>query len=150
MHYKHIMLPVDGSELSRKAEKECIAFAKSTKAKVTAIHVVSHFHLHYQPWATPKSVHTKIEKEHEEEAMAIAQKMISAVTKRIKGDGVECDGLVVVGDHPYEEIISNAENRKCDLIMMASHGLKGLNAVLLGSETVKVLTHTKIPVLVVR
>ena len=150
MHYKHIMLPVDGSELSRKAEKECIAFAKSTKAKVTAIHVVSHFHLHYQPWATPKSVHTKIEKEHEEEAMAIAQKMISAVTKRVKSDGVECDGLVVVGDHPYEEIISNAENRKCDLIMMASHGLKGLNAVLLGSETVKVLTHTKIPVLVVR
>ena len=150
MHYKHIMLPVDGSELSRKAEKECIAFAKSTKAKVTAIHVVSHFHLHYQPWATPKSVHAKIEKEHEEEAMAIAQKMISAVTKRVKGDGVECDGLVVVGDHPYEEIISNAENRKCDLIMMASHGLKGLTAVLLGSETVKVLTHTKIPVLVVR
>jgi len=150
MHYKHILLPLDGSEPSRKAEKECIAFAKSTGAKVTAIHVVSHFHLHYQPWATPKSVHTKIEKEHEEEAMAIAQKMISAVTKRIKGDGVECDGLVVVGDHPYEEIISNAENRKCDLIMMASHGLKGLNAVLLGSETVKVLTHTKIPVLVVR
>jgi len=150
MHYKHILLPLDGSEPSRKAEKECIAFAKSIGAKVTAIHVVSHFHLHYQPWATPKSVHTKIEKEHEEEAMAIAQKMISAVTKRIKGDGVECDGLVVVGDHPYEEIISNAENRKCDLIMMASHGLKGLNAVLLGSETVKVLTHTKIPVLVVR
>ena len=150
MHYKHIMLPVDGSELSRKAEKECIAFAKSTKAKVTTIHVVSHFHLHFQPWATPKSVHAKIEKEHEEEATAIAQKMISAVTKRVKGDGVECDGMVVVGDHPYEEIIKSAEHRKCDLIMMASHGLRGLNAVLLGSETVKVLTHTKIPVLVVR
>ena len=150
MHYKHILLPVDGSDLSRKAEKECIAFAKSIKAKVTAIHVVSHFHLHYQPWATPKSMHMKIEKEHEEEATAIAQKMISAVTKRVKGDGVECDGLVVVGDHPYEEIISNAENRKCDLIMMASHGRRGLDAVLLGSETVKVLTHTKIPVLIVR
>lgn len=150
MYYKHIMLPVDGSEPSRKAEKECIAFAKSIGAKVTAIHVVSHFHLHFQPWATPKSVHTKIEKAHEEEATEIAQKMISALTKRAKADGVECDGLVVVGDHPYEEIINNAENRKCDLIMMASHGRRGFDAVLLGSETVKVLTHTKIPVLVVR
>jgi nucleotide-binding universal stress UspA family protein len=117
---------------------------------VTAIHVVSHFHLHFQPWATPKSVHAKIEKDHEEEAMEIARKMIAALTKRVKGDGVECDGLVVVGDHPYEEIINSAENRKCDLIMMASHGRRGLDAVLLGSETVKVLTHTKIPVLVVR
>jgi len=150
MYYKHIMLPVDGTELARKAEKECIAFAKSIGAKVTAIHVVSHFHLHFQPWAAPRSVHTKIEKEHEEEAGEIAQKMISALTMRAKADGVECDGLVVVGDHPYEEIINSAEARKCDLIMMASHGRRGLDAVLLGSETVKVLTHTKIPVLVVR
>jgi len=150
MYYKHIMLPVDGSDPSRKAEKECIAFAKSIGAKVTAIHVVSHFHLHFQPWATPKSVHTKIEKEHEEEAKEIAQKVVSAIVARAKEKGVQCDGLVVVGDHPYEEIISSAENRKCDLIMMASHGRRGLDAVLLCSETVKVLTHTKIPVLVVR
>lgn len=150
MHYKHIMLPVDGSEPSRKAEKECIAFAKSLGAKVTAIHVVSHFHLHYQPWATPKSVHTKIEREHEEEAREAAQKIISALVTRAKEAGVECDGVVVIGDHPYEEIINSAANRKCDLIMMASHGRRGLDAVLLGSETVKVLTHSKIPVLVVR
>ena len=150
MHYKHIMLPVDGSDPSRKAEKECVAFAKSIGAKVTAIHVVSHFHLHFQPWATPKSLHTKIEKEHEEEAKEIAQKMVSEIVTRAKEKGVECDGLVVVGDHPYEEIINNAENRKCDLIMMASHGRRGLDAVLLGSETVKVLTHSKIPVLVLR
>ena len=150
MHYKHIMLPVDGTELSRKVEKECIAFAKSIKAKVTAIHVVSPFHLHFQPWATPKSVHTKIEQEHEEESREIARKMLLALTTRARKEGVECDGLVVVGNHPYEEIISSAEQRKCDLIMMASHGRRGLDAVLLGSETVKVLTHTKIPVLVVR
>ena len=150
MYYKHIMLPVDGSDPSRKAESECIAFAKSVGAKVTAIHVVPHFHLHYQPWATPKSLHTKIEREHEEEAKEIAQKMVSALVTRAKQKGVQCDGLIVVGDHPYEEIINNAESRKCDLIMMASHGRRGLDAVLLGSETVKVLTHSKIPVLVVR
>ena len=145
MHYKHIMLPIDGSDPSRNAEKECIAFAKSIGAKVTAIHVVSHFHLHFQPWATPKSVHTKIEKEHEEEAKAVAQKMISALVTRAKEKGVDCDGLVVVGDHPYEEIIDNAKNRKCDLIMMASHGRRGLDAVLLGSETVKVLRTARFP-----
>jgi nucleotide-binding universal stress UspA family protein len=150
MYYKHIMLPVDGSEPSRKAEKECIPFAKSIGAKVTAIHVVSHFYLHVQPWATPKSLHARIEREHEEEAKEIAQKMVSALVTRAKEEGVDCDGLVVVGDHPYEEIINNAGNRKCDLIMMASHGRRGLDAVLLGSETVKVLTHSRIPVLVVR
>jgi len=148
--YKHIMLPIDASEPSQKAEKECIAFAKSIKAKVTAIHVVSHYYLHVRSYAAPKSVHSKIEREHEEEAKEVAQKMVSALTKRAKADGVECDALVVVGDNPYEEIINSARDRKCDLIMMASHGRKGLDAVLLGSETVKVLTHSKIPVLVVR
>jgi nucleotide-binding universal stress UspA family protein len=148
--YKHIMLPIDASEPSQKAEKECIAFAKSIKAKVTAIHVVSHYYLHVRSYAAPKAVHSKIEREHEEEAKELAQKMVSALTKRAKADGVECDGLVIVGDNPYEEIINSARDRKCDLIMMASHGRKGLDAVLLGSETVKVLTHSKIPVLVVR
>ena len=148
--YKHIMLPVDGSELSRKAETECIAFAKATGAKVTAIHVVSHFYLHIQPWGAPRSVHTKIEKQHEEEATEIARKMISKLEARAKSEGVKLEGVIVVADHPYEEIIGNAEKRKCDLIMMASHGHTGLNAVLLGSETAKVLTHAKIPVLVVR
>jgi len=148
--YKHIMLATDGSEASSRAEKECIAFAKAGGAKVTAIHVVSHFHLHYQPWATPKSLHTKIEKEHEEEARGFAQKEMSVLEKRVKAQGVACEGLVVVGDRPYEEIIGNAEKLKCDLIMMASHGRTGLDALLLGSETVKVLTHTRIPVLVVR
>ena len=148
--YKHIMLPVDGSEMSRKAEDECIAFAKATGAKVTALHVVSHFYLHIQPWGAPRSVHRKIEKEHEEEATEIARKMIAKLEARAKTEGVKLEGVVVVADHPYEEIIGNAEKRKCDLIMMASHGHTGLNAVLLGSETAKVLTHAKIPVLVVR
>ena len=148
--YKHIMLPFDGSELSSKAEKECIAFAKSIGAKVTAIHVVSHFYLHVRPYVMPKSVLTKIEMEHEQESTEIARKMISELEVRIRAAGIKCDGLTVVGDQPYEEIISNAEKRKCDLIMMASHGRSGLDAILLGSETTKVLTHCSVPVLVVR
>ncbi|MGH6690566.1 MAG: universal stress protein [Gammaproteobacteria bacterium] len=150
MYYKHILLPIDGSDPSRKAEAECIAFAKAGGVKITAIHVVSHLYLHFQPWATPKSVHTKIEREHEEEAREVAQKMVSAFVTRAKQKALERDGQVVVGDHPYEEIIRYAESLKCDLIMMASHGRRGLDAALLGSETVKVLTHSTIPVLVVR
>lgn len=148
--YKHILFPVDGSELSRKAETECIALAKSVGARVTAMHVVSHFYLHFQRWAAPRSVFTKIEKQHEAEAAEIARTMISKLEARARAEGVKCDGLVSIGDHPYEEIIKSAEARKCDLIMMASHGYTGINSVLLGSETVKVLTHAKIPVLVVR
>lgn len=148
--YKHIMLPVDGSEPSLRAEKECIAFAKSIRAKVTAIHVVSRFHLHVQPWASPKAMITKIEQEHEEEARETAQKMLAELEARAKADGVECESVVVVADNPHEEIIRNAEALGCDLIMMASHGRRGLDAVLLGSETTKVLTHSKLPVLVAR
>ena len=148
--YKHIMLPVDGSELSLKAEKECIAFAKSIGAKVTAIHVMPHFHLHVLAWAAPKAMITKIEDEHDEETKTIARKALTEVERRIKADGVEGDSMLVVGDSPYEAIIENAEKRKCALIVMASHGRRGVDAVLLGSETVKVLTHAKIPVLVVR
>jgi nucleotide-binding universal stress UspA family protein len=148
--YKHIMLAVDGSELSRKAQQECFAFARSIDARVTVINVVSRFHLHFQPWAAPQSVHAKIEEQHDSEARQIAAKMVADIVAQARSAGVACEDLVVVGDHPYEEIIKGAEQRKCDLIMMASHGHRGIDAVLLGSEVVKVLTHSKIPVLVVR
>jgi len=148
--YKHIMLPVDGSELSRQAEKECMAFAKSIGAKVTVIHVLPHFHLHVSASAAPKAMITKIEDEHDEETKKVVQKMLAEVEERAKAAGVKCDSLLVIGDSPYEEIIKNAGKSKCDLIMMASHGRKGVDAVLLGSETTRVLTHAKIPVLVVR
>lgn len=148
--YKHIMLPIDGSELSLKAEKECIGFAKSIGAKVTVIHVLPHFNLHVSAYSAPKAMITKIEDEHDEETKQVVQKMVAEVEKRIKAGGIGCDSLLVVADSPYEAIIENAGKHGCDLIMMASHGRRGVDAVLLGSETVKVLTHTKIPVLVVR
>lgn len=147
--YKHIMLPVDGSELSLKAVNECFAFARSIGATVTLIYVQPHFSMHVAAGFIPDVV-KKLEKDREEEYKRTAQKMLAELETRARADGVECDGMVVVGDSPYQEIIENAEQRKCDLIMMASHGRRGLDAILLGSETVKVLTHTKIPVLVVR
>jgi len=148
--FKHIMLATDGSEASGRAEKSCITLAKSIGARMTAIHVVPHFHLHYQPWGAPREVHERIEKEHEQEALEGARKNMAGVEGSARASGVTCESMIIVGDRPYEEIIGNAEKLGCDLIMIGSRGMMGLNALLLGSETVKVLTHTKIPVLVVR
>jgi len=150
MHYKHILFAADGSEQSRKAEKECIAFAGSIGAKVTVLHVISHYHLQVRSWAVPKTMLTKIEVEHEQEAKKTANEMVATLVKDFKSSGIECEGEVVVGDEPYAEIIRGAQSRKCDLIMMASHGRRGIDALLLGSETTKVLTHSPMPVLVVR
>jgi nucleotide-binding universal stress UspA family protein len=147
--YKHILLPVDGSELSLKAVDAGFAFAKSIGAKVTLFHVVPHFSMRVPP-AYMSDFVRKLEKEREEEYRKAGEKMLEDLRSRAVAQGIECEGVAVVGDSPYEEIIENAEKRGCDLIVMASHGRRGLDAVLLGSETVKVLTHSKIPVLVVR
>lgn len=147
--FKHIMLPIDGSDLSMKAVKEGIALAKSIGAKVTALHVISHFHVVIEQGLDSKELRA-IEKEHEEVSMKGAQKLLDRIAGTAKKEGVKCEGMVLVGDHPFQEIIDNAAKHKCDLIVMASHGRKGLASLLLGSVTAKVLTHSKMPVLVVR
>lgn len=147
--FKHIMLPIDGSKLSMKAVKEGIALAKSTGAKVTAIHVISHFYINVEMGLNLKELRA-IEKENEEVLKKHAGKVLNQVGAAAKKAGVEFKGMVVVGDHPFQEIIDNAAKSKCDLVVMASHGRKGLEGLLLGSVTAKVLTHSTIPVLVVR
>jgi nucleotide-binding universal stress UspA family protein len=147
--YKRILLPVDGSKLSLKAVDECLAFAKSVGAKVTILNVVPHFSVHVTVGFSSDVV-KDLEKTREAEYRKAGERLIAELKAQAKAAGVDCEGLVVVGDSPYEAIIASAEKRGCDLIMMASHGRRGLDAVLIGSETVKVLTHTRIPVLVVR
>ncbi len=147
--FKHIMLPIDGSELSVKAVREGIALAKSIGAKVTAIHVISHFHIVIEQGLGSKELRA-IEKEHEEASRQGAQKMLERVGETAKKEGVKYEGVALLGDQPFQEIIDHAAKHKCDLIVMASHGRKGLEGLLLGSVTAKVLTHSKIPVLVVR
>ena len=145
--YQHIMLPLDGSELSLKAADEGIGLAKVMGAKLTLITVVTPYQTHVTPAVSLNQV---IDQRHDEEARQLAQKMQANVVSQAKSKGVQCEGMVVVRDNPYREIIDNAVARKCDLIVMASHGRRGIGAVLIGSETAKVLTHSKIPVLVVR
>jgi len=147
--YQHIMLPFDGSELSLKAVHEGVNVAKALGSKITLITVVSPYHLGVTSPITSGFVN-EVEERHDEESKKEAQKLHIEVVARAKSEGVQCDSLVVMGDNPYAQIVEKAQTHKCDLIVMASHGRRGFDAVVLGSETVKVLTHSKIPVLVVR
>lgn len=146
--FKHILLPTDGSPFSNKAVKRGIEFAKQIRARVTAIHVVPEFRVIPDESFAPMS--PALKKRFEDESRARAQKMLDAVARQAKAHGVRCATVSVASDLPYQQIIATARNKKCDLIMMASHGRRGLSSLLLGSETAKVLTHSKVPVLVVR
>ena len=147
--YQHILLPYDDSELSQKAVKQGIGLAKTTGAKITVITVIVPFHTGITSPVTSDIVH-EFEHGRDVEAKKRVAKFHADIAARAKSDGVQCDSVIALGGNPYEEIISKAKKLKCDLIVMASHGRRGLDALLIGSETAKVLTHSKIPVLVVR
>lgn len=146
--FKHILLPTDGSKLSNKAVERGIAFAKKIKARVTAVHVVPEFTLMVDDGITMLS--PSLKKRFEEEGKARAGKMLVEIARKARNRGVRCATLCVSGDLPYQQIIAAARKKKCDLILMASHGRRGLSSLLLGSETSKVLLHSKVPVLVLR
>jgi len=144
--FKHILVATDGSDLAAKAVKQDVVFAKEVGAKITAATVTEPFHL--LSVAPSQLEYTPLEfKKHAE---AHADKVLGMVSGAAKAAGVVCETLHVEQEHVYQAIIDAAEARRCDLIVMASHGRRGVSAVVLGSETVKVLTHSKIPVLVYR
>ena len=144
--YKHILIPTDGSKLSETAVKEGMALASSIKARVTGLTVIAPFHTFV---LDPEMVADTPE-QYQKDSEARARRCLAALDGAAKAAGVGCETLHVVHEHPYEAIIDTARQRGCDLILMASHGRRGVSAVVLGSETVKVLTHSKIPVLVCR
>jgi nucleotide-binding universal stress UspA family protein len=147
--FKHILLPTDGSRLSDRAVQRGIDFAKSIDAKVTAVHVIPAFRMMAdEGFVLPTS--PELRRRFEADAKARSDRMLEKIGERARAAGVVFEGISVSGDVPYEEIIETARKKKCDLIMMASHGRRGLSGLLLGSETAKVLTHSKVPVLVVR
>ena len=144
--YKNILIPTDGSDLATMAVKHGINFAKDIGAKVIGVTVTEPFHLlSVKP--------TQLEytpAEYEKQSRTHAQKILSSVSAAADSAGVSCETVHVVHEHPYQAIIDTAASKGCDLVLMASHGRRGVAAVVLGSETVKVLTHSKIPVLVYR
>jgi nucleotide-binding universal stress UspA family protein len=148
MMFKHILLPTDGSPLSDKGVLRGLAFAKRIKARVTTLHVVPEFRALADDTLFPSSI--EVRQRFLEEARARGQRIVDKVAKKAKAAGVRCKVVIHPGGLPHEEIINTARREKCDLILMASHGRRGLSSVLLGTETSKVLTHSKVPVLVVR
>jgi nucleotide-binding universal stress UspA family protein len=144
--YKNILIPTDGSELANKAVEYGIQFAKESGARIIAMTVTEPFHLIS---VAPRQIeYTRSEyKKHSE---AEAEKVLGVISAAAKRAGVACETMHVEHEHVYRAIIDEAPSKGCDLIVMASHGRHGVSAVVLGSETVKVLTHSKIPVLVFR
>ncbi len=149
--FKHILLPTDGSELSGQAIAKCIAFARSIGAKVTGFHAVHEFPLlAYGAYEETGDGAPVSKADYEREAVARAQSALAAIDAAARDAGVECECLQRSASHPFAAIVAVAEERGCDLIFMASHGRKGLEGLLIGSETTRVLTHSRIPVLVYR
>jgi len=147
--FKHLLLPTDGSKLSNRAVECGVALAKKLNARVTALHVVPELRtIADESFVMPMGV--ELQRRYDKEAKARAQKMLTGVAQKADAAGVEHREEVVNGELPYETIIAAARKHKCDLIVMASHGRRGISGLLLGSETAKVLTHSKVPVLVVR
>jgi nucleotide-binding universal stress UspA family protein len=144
--FKHILLPTDGSELSTAAIQQGIRLAKIIGAEVTALCVMPQQHPFYYETEIPLEALEQAAQRYREQA----DMFLAAVEKAAKEAGVPCASVYEVHDSPYEAIIRTAEKKGCDLIMMASHGRRGVKALLIGSETQKVLTHSKIPVLVYR
>ena len=146
--YKHILVPTDGSPLSLKAARAAASLASEVGARLTALYVIEPFRPPiYSEGAIAYQAYYS--REQYEDGM---RKVADSATGKVAAaaNGVKCDRMSATDLDPWEAIVEAARTKKCDLIVMASHGRKGLAGLLLGSETQKVLTHSKVPVLVCR
>jgi nucleotide-binding universal stress UspA family protein len=144
--YTNILIPTDGSELAQKAVQHGIALAKRIGAKTIMLTVLPPFHM----FTTDTQMIEDTPAQYKARMQQHADKILGAAAHAAQAAGVACETVHVEHEHPYQSIIDTAKSRGCDLIVMASHGRRGIAAIVLGSETVKVLTHSKIPVLVHR
>ncbi len=144
--FKHVLIPTDGSELSQAAVVKGLRFAKEIGARVTGLHVTPAFHV--------LTFDTVMIEDTREQFLADSQtqadKRMAQFKRSAAEEGVPFEAVIESSDHPYEAIVRVAMARECDLILMSSHGRSGVQTLLLGSETQKVLAHTRISVLVVR
>jgi len=144
--FKHLLVPTDESALAEAAIQMAVTLARENEAKLTGLHVIPEF----QVFAYGAEMLADTEQQFLKVARQHADDYLAAVTKTATQTGVECDTVATTRAQPYEAIISIAAQRNCDLIVMASHGRSGMRALLIGSETQKILTHSQIPVLIVR
>lgn len=142
--FKHILIPIDGSELSLRAAKVGIEQARLTQGKVTAIHVIAPF----QTIAYMGAILAATELAYNEEAEASAASYLAQAKALADADGVPFEGVSEFGSEPYDTIVRTCKARQADLIVMGSNGWRGMTRLLLGSETHKVLLRADVPVLV--
>ena len=146
--YKKVLVTTDGSSLSKKAVTHAIALCASTGAELLALRVTPRYAQTYFEGSLPLSAQevSNIEKRWTD----LAQHTLDAVVKQATTKGVKVKGVVVKSDIVSDALISAAKKYKVDVIVMASHGRRGIKRLLLGSETQQVLTHSDVPVLVLR
>lgn len=146
--FKHILVPTDGSELSRQTVRRAVSFAREAGARITAFFAKPEYPIAY--FGEGALIDPTTPEKFAEMADQQASDYLEEVQQLCPEAGVECDAVAATSDIPYQAIIDAATAAGCDLIFMASHGRRGLSGFLLGSETNKVLTHSTIPVLVYR
>ena len=144
--FQHILVPTDGSDLAEKAIRYGVTLAKDQGAKITAMMASRPYHV----MTLEPGMLTDTPAAYAKHVAERTKKYLDVVAGAAKAAGVLCDIVSFEHEHPYQAIIETARSRGCDLIVMASHGRGGMSAVVLGSQTMKVLTHSKVPVLVYR
>ena len=143
--YKRILFPTDGSDISAKALNHALAMTRLCGAELFVLSVKEPF-----PFSAISEMQPTPPQDFYDAQDRIANARVNTVSELCKAADLKCHAHTVEALHPWEAIIDHAKTMGCDLIVMASHGRRGMSALLLGSETQKVLTHTKVPVLVVR
>ena len=144
--YKSILVPTDGTEFCQRAIKQAVSLAKLTGARIVGVTVTFPLHSGTPRVLIPDNLKAVIH----DETVKAANEKLAAVVSAATAAGVSVETVRKSHDHPWEGIVEAAKEKGCDLIVMASHGRRGVSAMVLGSETQKVLTHSQVPVLVVR
>jgi len=143
--YQRILVPTDGSDITAKAVQTAIGLARKLSGQLYVISVKEPF-----PYSAISEMQPTPPQEFFDAQERIAASRVKQVVEQARAADIPCEAHTVEALHPWEAIVDHAQQQNCDLIVMASHGRRGMASLLLGSETQKVLTHTTIPVLVVR
>ncbi|MBS0449628.1 MAG: universal stress protein [Proteobacteria bacterium] len=143
--FQRILVPTDGSDITAKAIATAIQLAKSLNAQLYTIGVKEPF-----PYSAISEMQPTPPQEFFDAQERIAATHVRQVVDDAAAQGLQCQSHTVEALHPWEAIIDHAKRNQCDLVVMASHGRRGVSALLLGSETQKVLTHCTVPILIVR
>jgi nucleotide-binding universal stress UspA family protein len=147
--FTNILVPTDGGPLSRKATMAAIKLAKQQNGRIVGVHATPAFvPVVYDGMVPPPELVSPTE--HGKAMARFAAKVLGGVEKMCREGGIPFEGVHVPDEEPYRAVIKVARRKHCDLVLMASHGRRGFTGLLLGSETQKVLTHSKLPVIVVR